>query len=64
MACLMFPRGMRTVCMISRVHPGLDLYYAYPARPLRTAGEELHDLDHDLICLSEVCKVLVAIRKA
>ena len=33
--------------------PGLDLYYyADPARPLTTAGEELDDLDHDL---SEVC---------
>ena len=26
----------------------LDLYYADPAQPLTTAGEELRDLDHDL----------------
>ena len=34
--------------------PGLDLYYADPAQPLRTAGEELDDLlmDHDLSYLS------------
>ena len=28
--------------------PGLNLYYAHPAQPLTTAGEELDDLDHDL----------------
>ena len=28
--------------------PGLDLYYADPARSLTTAGEELDDLDHDV----------------
>ena len=28
--------------------PGLDLYYADPAQPLTTAGEELDELDHDL----------------
>ena len=27
---------------------GLDLYYADPAQPLTTAGEEPDDLDHDL----------------
>ena len=32
--------------------PGLDLYYADPAQPLTTAGEELDDLDHDLSDLS------------
>ena len=26
----------------------LDLYYADPAQPLTTAGEELDELDHDL----------------
>ena len=35
--------------------PGLDPYYAGPAQPLTTAGEELDDLDHDLSDLSEVC---------
>ena len=28
--------------------PGLDLYYADPAKPLTTAGEELDYLDYDL----------------
>ena len=28
--------------------PVLDLYYADPAQPLTTAGEELDELDHDL----------------
>ena len=28
--------------------PGLDLYHADPAQPLKTTGEELDDLDHDL----------------
>ena len=28
--------------------PELDLYYADPAQPLVTAGEELDDLNHDL----------------
>ena len=28
--------------------PGLDLYYADPAQPLATAGEELDDSGHDL----------------
>ena len=32
--------------------PGLDLYYADPAQPLTTAGEELDYLDHDLSHLS------------
>ena len=27
---------------------GLDLYYADPAQPLTTAGEELDNLCHDL----------------
>ena len=31
-----------------------DLYYADPAQPLATAGEELDDLDHDLFDMSEV----------
>ena len=31
---------------------GLDLYYADPAQPLTTAGEELDDLDNDLSDLS------------
>ena len=35
--------------------PRLDPYYADPAQPLATAGEELDDLDHDLSDLSEVC---------
>ena len=30
------------------MYPGLDLYFADPAHPLTTAGEELDDLDHDL----------------
>ena len=39
--------------------PGLDLYYAAPALPITTAGEELDDLDHDLsdICLSELSRL-------
>ena len=37
--------------------PGLDPYYAGPAQPLTTAGEELDDLDHDLSDLSEVCNI-------
>ena len=32
--------------------PGLELYYANPAQPLTTAGEELDYLDHDLSDLS------------
>ena len=32
----------------------MDLYYAYPAQPPTTAGEELDDLDRDLYDLSEV----------
>ena len=32
--------------------PGLDPYYAFPAQPLTTAGEDLDDLDHDLSDLS------------
>ena len=28
--------------------PGLDLYCADPAQALTTAGEEVHDVDHDL----------------
>ena len=28
--------------------PGVGLYYADPAQPLATAGEETDDLEHDL----------------
>ena len=45
---LMLPDGTRIICMIWHMLPGLDLCYADPAQPLRTAGEELDDLDHDL----------------
>ena len=42
--------------------PGLDhLYYADPAQPLTTAGEELHDLDRDL---SEVCIFFTAVARS
>ena len=34
--------------------PGVDLYYAHPAQPLTTAGEELDDLQDDLSDLFEV----------
>ena len=34
--------------------PGLDLYYADPAQPLTTAGEELDDSDRYLSDLSGV----------
>ena len=44
--------------MIKHTFPGLDLYYADPAQPLTTAGEELDYLDHDLSDLSEVWKFL------
>ena len=30
--------------------PRMDLYYTDPAQYLTTVGEELDDLDHDLIC--------------
>ena len=40
--------------MIQHMFPGLDLHYAHPAQPLTRAGEELHDLDHDLDHLFEV----------
>ena len=33
--------------------PALDMYYADPAQPLTTAGEELDDLDRDLSDPSE-----------
>ena len=36
----------------------MDLYYAGPAQPLTTAGEELDDLDHDL---SEVVQCFIKI---
>ena len=32
--------------------PDFDMYWADPAHPLTTAGEELDDLDHDLSDLS------------
>ena len=38
--------------------PGLDLHYTDPAQHLRTAGDELDDLDHDLSDLFEVWKHL------
>ena len=38
--------------MIWHMFPGLGLYYADPAHPLTTAGEELDDLDRDLSDLS------------
>ena len=44
----MLPDGIRTICRIQHMFPGFDLYYADPAQPLTTAGEELHDLDNDL----------------
>ena len=44
----MLPGGSRTICAIRPLFPELDLYYADPAQPLTTAGEELDDLDHDL----------------
>ena len=34
--------------------PGLDLYYADPAKPLTAAREELDDLDHNLPYLSDL----------
>ena len=52
MIYLMFPDGTGTICMIWHMFTGL-LYYADPARPLTTVGEELlDDLDHYLYCLS------------
>ena len=33
--------------------PGLNLhYYADPAQPLTMTGEELHDLDHEIVDMS------------
>ena len=52
MIWLMLTGEMRTICMVSHVFPGLDLYYADPAQLLTTGGEELYDLDHDLSDLS------------
>ena len=46
----MLPDGTCTICTISHMFPGLDLCYADPAQPLTTAGEELDDLYHYLIC--------------
>ena len=34
----------------------MDLYYADPAQPLTTAGEELDDLDRDLSDLSTLVR--------
>ena len=40
--------------MLYHLFPGLDCrYYADPAQPLTTAGQEPDDLDHDLSDLSE-----------
>ena len=41
--------------------PGLDPYYTYPAQRIRTAGEELDDLDHDLSDLSEVWTISIVV---
>ena len=35
--------------MVKGVFPGLDLYYTDPARHLRTAVEDLDDVDRDLL---------------
>ena len=48
----MLPGGTRTIGRIEHMFPELDLYYADPAQPLVTAGEELDDLNHDLCDLS------------
>ena len=53
----MWPDGTRIISILcSTCFPALDVYYADPAQPLTTAGEELdhldHDLDHDLSDLS------------
>ena len=49
----MLPDGSRikSVWSIYNMFPVLDLYYADPAQPLTTAGEELDYLDHDLSVL-------------
>ena len=44
------PGGIRIICMIWHMFPGLDLYYADPAQPLTTVDEELDDIDHDYMC--------------
>ena len=37
---------------VTHCFAGLDLcWYEDPAQPLTTAGDELHDLDHDLSAL-------------
>ena len=43
---LVLPGGTRLICMICHKFFGLDLYHAYPAQPLTTAGDELDDLQH------------------
>ena len=44
----MLPGGSRMVYMTQHMLSGLDLYFAGPAHPLTTAGEELDHLDHGL----------------
>ena len=42
--------GTRMVCMmICYILLGLDLYFVDPVQPLTTAGEELDDLQIDLL---------------
>ena len=47
----LWPGGRRTICVVQlMLFPGLDLYHADTAQPLPMAGgEELDDLDHDLV---------------
>ena len=45
---LMLKDGTRRICMISHMFPRLDPYYADPAQPLTSAGEEPDYLDCDM----------------
>ena len=42
------PGGSRISCMISGVFPSLGWYHTDPAQHLRTAGQDLDDVDRDL----------------
>ena len=50
----MFPSGIRDdlhdLHNLPHVFPGLDLYYADPAKPLTTAREVLDDLLKIIVC--------------
>ena len=50
----MFPGGIRDdlhdLHNLPHVFPGLDLYYADPAKPLTTAREVLDDLLKIIVC--------------